>query len=74
MSVAGELTFFVDCMFEMNAAPSGPAVVNVGSIDLPSADMAYSSNELMCPDGQYVDYEDLDDNEASNTTGTVGIA
>lgn len=77
MSIAGNILWFDNCTFHMNAAPSGTALVNVGSIDLPSSFLAFSSNELMCPEGQFVDYVDLLDDDGSNTTeavGRVGVA
>eukprot|EP00903_Cladosiphon_okamuranus_P016354 g15082.t1 len=66
LSISGEVTFFFNHTFHENSAPSGPAVINMGTIDVdvdsdqaptPTA-IEFANNTLLCGDAQFVDYTD----------------
>lgn len=56
LSISGVLAFFENCTFFANSAPSGPAVLNIGTSDEDPIDLEFGSNSLVCDNGQFIDY------------------
>eukprot|EP00752_Nemacystus_decipiens_P001402 g1387.t1 len=66
LSISGEVNLLFNDKFYENSAPSGPAVMNMGIIDVdvdsdqaptPTA-LEFADNSLICGDGHFVDYTD----------------
>lgn len=76
MSISGVLTSLDNCTFHANSAPSGPAVLNIGTMrDQNPMDLEFESNSLACGDGQFVDYADpiLSDDAAANVNVSAQV-
>lgn len=77
MSVSGVLDVLENCTFLANRAPSGLAVLSIGTVDGQNLEyLEFESNSLVCDDGQFIDYADpvLSDDAttaSSNTSAEV---